>query len=199
MAVTSTRAFAARAILPAVLCIAAPLSPHVFAAEQDGLWGFWKGGGEVVVMGHASTDPGVGAPATLRLEDCATQRNLSAAGREEARRIGEAFRARGAPIGEVLSSRWCRCLETARLAFGKVEPWPALDSFFRDRSREPAQTAAVRARAAERPGAGNLILVTPQVKITALTGVFPAQGEVVVLTPQGNGTFRIAGRLPPPK
>src|SRR3972149_4828966 len=160
MAVTSTRAFAARAILPAVLCIAAPLSPHVFAAEQDGLWGPLKGGGQVVGMRRAPT---------------------------------------AAPAGGVPAGRWCRSRETARLAFGKVEPWPALDSFFRDRSREPAQTAAVRARAAERPGAGNLILGTHQVNITALTGVFPAQGEVVVLTPQGNGTFRIAGRLPPPQ
>ncbi len=187
----------ARAIVGAIPTAVFLLLPPAFAAEPEELWALLKAGGQVVVMRHASTDPGVGDPANLRLEDCATQRNLSAAGREEARRIGEAFRARGVPVGQVLSSRWCRCLETARLAFGKVEPWPALDSFFRDRSREPPQTAAVRSRASERPGAGNLILVTHQVNITALTGLFPAQGEMVVLTPQGDGTFRIAGRLPP--
>jgi hypothetical protein len=110
-----------------------------WAAEPPDLWALLKAGGQVVVMHHASTDPGVGDLPDLRLEDCATQRNLSAAGREEARRIGEAFRARGVPIGDLLSSRWCRCLETARLAFGRVEPWPPLDSFFRDRGRDAAQ------------------------------------------------------------
>ena len=188
----------ARRIFPTGLTavLALLLGAPTWAADPEDLWALLAGGGQVVVMRHASTDPGVGDPAHLRLEDCATQRNLSAAGREEARRIGEALRARGVPIGQVLSSRWCRCLETARLAFGKGEPWPPLDSFFRDRGREPAQTAAVRARAAERPSAGNLIIVTHQVNITALTGLFPAQGEMVVLTPQDHGTFRIAGRLP---
>ncbi len=166
-------------------------------AESDALWELLRGGGQVVLMRHASTEPGLGDPPGYRLDDCNTQRNLSPAGREEARRIGAAFRARGVPVGQVLSSRWCRCLETARLAFGTVEPWPALDSFFDDRRREPAQTQAVRARAGQRPAAGTLILVTHQVNITALTGVAPAPGEIVVLTPQGNGTFRVAGGLSP--
>jgi phosphohistidine phosphatase SixA len=118
-------------------------------------------------------------------------------GREEAKRIGAAFQKRGVPISQVLSSRWCRCLETARLAFGTVEPWPPLDSFFHDRRREAAQTDAVRQQASERPAAGNLILVTHQVNIAALTGLVLAAGEMVILTPQGNGTFRMAGRLQP--
>lgn len=166
-------------------------------AGTDALWEALRGGGQVVVMRHASTEPGLGDPPGYRLGDCATQRNLSAAGREEARRVGAGFRARGVPVGQVLSSRWCRCLETARLAFGTVEPWPALDSFFDDRSREPAQTREVRARVGERPAAGNLILVTHQVNITALTGIAPLPGEIVVLTPQGEGTFRAGGRLSP--
>jgi hypothetical protein len=78
-----------------------------------------------------------------------------------------------------------------------VEPWPPLDSFFNDRSREAEQTNAVRQRASERPALGNLILVTHQVNISALTGIFPAAGEMVILTPQGSGAFRVAGRLKP--
>ncbi|HZX61552.1 MAG TPA: histidine phosphatase family protein, partial [Candidatus Methylomirabilis sp.] len=102
--------------------------------EPEALWGLLRGGGQVVVMRHATTDPGVGDPPGFRIDDCATQRNLSEAGREEARRVGGAFRVRGVPIRRVLSSRWCRCLETARLAFGTAESWPPLDSFFGDRS-----------------------------------------------------------------
>lgn len=167
------------------------------AAANEALWALLKGGGQIVVMRHALTDPGVGDPPGYRLGDCATQRNLSSKGREDARRIGAAFRARGIPVERVLSSQWCRCLETARLAFGAADPWPPLNSFFDDRSREPEQTRAVRALAGERPGTGNVVLVTHQVNVSALSGVFPAPGEIVVLTPQGSGRFRVAGRLAP--
>jgi phosphohistidine phosphatase SixA len=167
------------------------------AAGEEALWSLLKGGSQVVLIRHA-TAPGVGDPPGFRLDDCATQRNLSEAGRAEARAIGAAFRERGVPVGRVLSSRWCRCLETARHAFGRVEPWPPLDSFFADRSREPGQTAAVRRLAGERPGGGNLILVTHQVNITALVGGALRSGEMVVLTPQGDGAFRVAGSIPPP-
>jgi len=165
------------------------------ADEPEALWGLLRGGGQVVIMRHAITEPGVGDPPGFRLENCATQRNLSDVGRRDARRIGEIFRSRGIPVGRVLSSRWCRCLETARRAFGTAEPWPALDSFFGDHSREPQQTKAVQQLVGERPGTGNLILVTHQVNIRALTGLFPAPGEMIILTPQGNGAFRVAGRL----
>ncbi len=167
------------------------------ADENEALWELLRAGGQVVMIRHAATVPGVGDPPGFRLEDCATQRNLSPAGRGEARHLGAALRARGVPIGRVLSSRWCRCLETARLAFGRAEPWPPLDSFFDDRSREPAQTAAVRSLVADPPEAGNLILVTHHVNIAALTGIQVRAGEIVVITPTGNGRFRVAGRLAP--
>src|SRR5438876_345037 len=103
----------------------------------------------------------------------------------------------GAPIGRVLSSQWCRCLETARLAFGTAEPWSALNSSFRDRTLEADRTREVRALASERPAKGNLVLVTHQVNIGALTGVYPVEGELVVLTPLGQGNFRVAGTMRP--
>ena len=165
------------------------------ASEGEAVWDLLRGGGHVVLVRHASTERGVGDPPGFRLDDCRTQRNLSAAGREEARRIGEAFKGRHVPVSRVLSSRWCRCLETARLAFGTVEPWQPLDSFFDDRGRSEVQTRDVRQLIGEPPAQGNLVLVSHQVNITALTGVSPAPGEMVVLTPAGRGEFRLAGRL----
>ncbi|NNG46975.1 MAG: histidine phosphatase family protein [Deltaproteobacteria bacterium] len=167
------------------------------AQANEALWNLLKEGGQVAVIRHASTEPGMGDPPGFRVDNCATQRNLSASGREEARRIGAAFRDRGVPVGRVLSSRWCRCLETAEQAFGTVEPWAALDSFFDDRSREPEQTRQVRLLAGNRPQSGNLVLVTHQVNIRALTGIGPGQGEMIILTPLGDGNFRVAGRLRP--
>jgi len=185
-----------RRIAGILAAFAALLGPSPAAADEA-LWALLKGGGQVMVIRHASTTPGVGDPSGFRLEDCATQRNLSTAGREEARRLGAAVRARGVPIARVLSSEWCRCLETARLGFGTAEPWAPLNSFFNDRSHGPEQTRAVRALIARPPVGGNLVLVTHQVNIAALTGLYPVPGEVIVLTPQGDGTFRVAGRLRP--
>jgi phosphohistidine phosphatase SixA len=185
-----------RAILAALLLAAAPATASAAAADEE-MWTLLKAGGQVIVMRHASTDKSVGDPPNFRLDDCATQRNLSAEGREEAQRVGAAFRARAVSIGRVLSSQWCRCLETARLAFGEPTPWPALNSTFRNRELEPERTREVRALAGERPAGGNLVLVTHQLNIAALTTVYPAEGELVVLSPLGGGRFRVAGRLKP--
>lgn len=144
-------------------------------------------GGRTVLIRHA-TAPGTGDPAGFVLDDCATQRNLSAEGRAQARRIGERFNEWGVTVDAVLSSRWCRSLETARLAFGadRVEPFAPIDSFFGDRSSEPGQTSAAKARIAAFRGKGVLAMVTHQVNITALTGIVPRQGEAVVVELKGN-------------
>lgn len=106
----------------ALLLLAAPALVGSARADE-GLWRRLAAGGQVVLLRHATTTPGVGDPTGFRLHDCVTQRNLTEAGREESRRIGAAFKARAIPVERVLSSRWCRCLETARLAFGPAEPW----------------------------------------------------------------------------
>jgi phosphohistidine phosphatase SixA len=167
------------------------------AVADEALWTLLRGGGQIVLMRHATTTPGVGDPPGFRPGECTTQRNLTDAGRDEARRIGVAFRSRGVPVGRVLSSHWCRCLETARLAFGRVEPWEPLDSIFEDRGREPERTLAVRRVVGERPVDGNLILVTHGANIAALTGINPAPGEFLVLSAEPGGRFRVAGRVAP--
>jgi len=182
------------AALAAVLLVASPGG----VAASEALWDLLKAGGQVVLLRHTTTTPGVGDPPGFRVEDCASQRNLSEQGREEARRIGAAFRARGIPVGRVLSSRFCRCLETARLAFGRAEPHPPLDNLFHDRSREPERAAAIRALAGERQTLGDAILVTHGINIAAAIGISPAQGEMIVITPRGHGTFEVRGRIPPP-
>ena len=110
--------------------------------------------------------------------------------------MGAAFRSHDVPVGRVLSSHWCRCLETARLAFGRAEPWEPLDSIFEDRAREPERTRAVRRVVGERPAEGNLVLVTHGANVLA-DGHQSGAGRVVVLTPAAGGTFRVAGRLAP--
>jgi len=95
--------------------------------------------------------------------------------------MGDRFQKEEVPIGPVLSSEWCRCYETAELAFGRYELWPPLNSFFNDYSTQDEQTQSVITRIQSFAGEGNLVLVTHQVNITALTGKAVSQGEAVVV------------------
>ena len=149
--------------------------------------------GLVVMLRHAVTEPGIGDPRGYTLDDCSSQRLLSADGRAQARRLGATLAAHGLRATQVKSSRWCRCLDTARLGFGHATPWPALDSFFDEPGRGPAQTATLReALAALAPGEV-VVWVTHQVNITALAGSPVAMGEAVVLRGhrQPDGSVRV--------
>lgn len=149
-----------------------------------------------ILMRHAEA-PGTGDPGNFRLGECSTQRNLSAGGREQASRIGETVRAR-VQVSRVLTSQWCRASETARLlALGPVQDEPALNSFFADSGTAERQNAAVKARLAALDAAGErAVLVTHQVNITDLTGVFPASGEMLVVRLDGE-RMDVLGRIRP--
>jgi phosphohistidine phosphatase SixA len=149
-----------------------------------------------VLMRHALA-PGTGDPANFQLNDCSTQRNLSEAGREQARRTGAEFQQRGIVVSQVLSSQWCRCLETAELlGLGPVEPFVPLNSFFRDRSTAAAQTEQVRQFMREHPQTpGVTIMVTHFVNVSALGGAGVASGEMVVMQVTGDDNVDVVGRL----
>jgi broad specificity phosphatase PhoE len=149
----------------------------------------------MVVLRHARA-PGTGDPPNFRLGDCSTQRNLSNEGREQAVRIGERLRAAGLAITKVYSSQWCRCQETARnLAVGPVVELPALNSFFEASDLERGQTEALRAWIASADLNRPVVLVTHQVNITALTGIVPAEGEILILRRQP-GKLSVVARFP---
>jgi len=150
------------------------------ARASEPLWPELEDGG-IVLFRHALA-PGTGDPESFDIDNCSTQRNLNDRGREQAREIGAAFRERGIKVGKVLTSQWCRCRETAEFAFpGKVTEEPVFNSFFETRSAGPDQTHAAIKLLADWSGPGALVVVTHQVNITALTGVFPSSGEGIVI------------------
>jgi phosphohistidine phosphatase SixA len=158
--------------------------------------GALRAGGHAILMRHADA-PGGGDPRGFVLGDCTTQRNLSDAGRAQAKRAGDMLKAAGVRIDRLLSSRWCRTLETARLlGVGTVEPYAPLDSFFSDAAAGPGRTAAVAGHL-QAIGARTYLLVTHQVNITALTGIFPASGEMIVVKPDAANPGRptVVGRI----
>lgn len=153
--------------------------------------------GGVLLLRHALTEPGIGDPAGFRIGDCSTQRNLSAAGRAQARAAGEALRARDVKIDAVCSSAWCRCIDTAKEMFPELQVavLPALNSFFAGQGDRERQTAALRQWITALDSGRRVALVTHQVNVLALTGDNLAMGEAVVVQRDSRGGVRTAGRL----
>lgn len=192
-------------LVPVTAAVALALAVFALSATaraSEPLWALLKSGGQAVFIRHAITTPGVGDPAGMRLDDCASQRNLTDVGRAHARRVGDAFRARGIVVDRLLTSPWCRCIETARLAWEparlSAEVWTPLGNLFGRSERQAEQVREMRARASAWRGAGNLVLVSHGSTIVALTGVSPDPAEMVIVTPQGDGRFAVAGRLAVP-
>jgi phosphohistidine phosphatase SixA len=157
-------------------------------------------GGHVAIVRHALTTSGVGDPPDFKLDRCSTQRNLNDRGRREARRLGRLLRKHKVRIERVLSSQWCRCLETAQLMkAGKVETLSALNNLFGRSELKPAQVREIRNVVEAWMGKGTLLLISHGSTIGALTGIYPSTAEGVVLAP-APGTaegFRIVGRIGP--
>ena len=74
-----------------------------------------KKGGKLIFIRHAYA-PGGGDPENFDINNCDTQRNLSDEGRNQAKKIGNFFKENDVQISKVLSSKWSRCKETAKLA-----------------------------------------------------------------------------------
>lgn len=159
-------------------------------------------GRHVLLMRHANA-PGVGDPPGFRRSDCATQRNLDAAGREQARAAGRWLRGQGVQSAQIFSSPWCRCLDTARLlGLGAVSEEESLASFFERADLQAQSNEALQAFVARRLAGPldrtPLILVTHQVNISAYAGVYPASSEMVLVRVDSQGRPQETQRYAPP-
>ncbi len=178
----------------AILLIAAPVA----ADDPREAWAALVNGGHVALIRHGNAPPGYGDPPGFKIDDCATQRNLDERGRAQARALGEAFRQHGVRVDKILSSPWCRCLETARLlALGPVEnAWAVAAS-----DKSPDRLAALKLLVSGWRGPGTLVVVTHALTVQALVGIMPGQAETVVLRPRlaGEPGVDIVGRIPAPE
>ena len=179
-----------RWLTAAALCVG---SASVAQATES-IWETLRAPGGVVVLRH-SYAPGAFDPPDARLDDCSTQRNLDERGVAQARRIGEAFRQNAIAVGRVLSSPRCRCLDTARLAFGQAQPWGALQGALNDTELRGRQLAEMKMAIAAHHIGPPLVLVTHGSVVTDLTGLNVRMGELVVLRRAADGTHAVAGQL----
>jgi phosphohistidine phosphatase SixA len=155
------------------------------SASRARLLAFWRDSGGVLLIRHAPTESGLGEPPGFVRGQCSPQRNLSESGRQAARALGAWLQAQNFKPDAVRSSQWCRCQDTARLAFGAYEDWPALNSTFAGQGNPAAQQQVLRERLQALPAGRTEVWVTHQVIMTGLTGAYPGLGEGFVVDQQG--------------
>ena len=151
-----------------------------------------ENGEKLIFIRHAYA-PGNGDPAGFNLNDCSTQRNLSEDGRKQARRIGEFFIKNKIEIDKVLSSEWCRCKETAKIAFENYSTNSFLNSFYSSKfsKNKNNQVKAFNIYIKNFKSKKNLILVTHYVFISEVLNYSPSSGEIVV----SDKDFNIIGTI----
>ena len=183
-----------RALFLTFVLVCGMLSSTGTWATEAG-WALLREGGHVVLLRHAYA-PGSGEPTSFDIENCRTQRTLSDRGRQQARRIGALFDTRAERVERVLSSRYCNCLQTAEIAFRDhdAEPFAALDPTGDDEAAWEANRAAIIEEVGSFSSQGNMVMVTHQEVIQALTGQAAREGEAVIVRREGD-KLHVLGRI----
>ena len=163
------------------LIIFISLSSSVKADFNEKLFKQLNDGGKLIFIRHAYA-PGSGDPNNFNLNDCSTQRNLSEEGRKQAEYIGEFFSDNEINIDKVLSSEWCRCKDTAKIAFKNFETFNALNSFYDEKfaSNEDMQIKNLKKYIKSWESDKNLILVTHFVVISSILNIGTSSGEMII-------------------
>ena len=157
------------------------LTTSIKADLNKNLINHFEAGGKLIFIRHAYA-PGSGDPSNFNLKDCHTQRNLDKKGKIQAKKIGEFLRKNKIEIEKVLSSEWCRCKDTADLAFNSFTTKNFLNSFYSPQfaKNRVKQMRDLRKYVEEFKSDKNLVLVTHFVVISEALGYAPSSGEIVI-------------------
>ena len=159
------------------ICIISPVKAEL----NQNIISELKKGDKIIFIRHANA-PGGGDPNNFDLNDCDTQRNLNDDGRLQSKKIGDFFKNNKISIEKVYSSEWCRCKETAFIAFRSFETKNFLNSFFSERlaKNRENQVENFNKFINNWSGKGNLIFVTHYVVISDILNYAPSSGEIIV-------------------
>ena len=168
-------------ILKYLIIILTSLNTPIKADLNTNLLNQLEDGGKLIFIRHAYA-PGGGDPDNFNLNDCSTQRNLNYEGRKQAKYIGEFFKKNKIKIDKVLSSEWCRCKETARIAFKNFSTNNFLNSFYSSKyaKNKDKQIKLLKNYVKKFESDKNLILITHYVLIFEVLNYAPSSGEIVV-------------------
>ena len=164
-----------------LLIIFITINSQVKADSNHNLINELKKGGKLIFIRHAYA-PGGGDPNNFDINDCNTQRNLSSAGRKQANKIGSFFTSNNILIDKIFSSEWCRCKETALIAFNDFENKSFLNSFFSSKFAEnkDSQMKKLKEFINNWDGKNNIIFVTHYVVISEILNYASSSGEIVI-------------------
>ena len=178
--------------LKILLFIFISLTTSIKADLNENLLNQLQDGKKLIFIRHAYA-PGSGDPKNFNLNDCSTQRNLSEEGRKQAQHIGEFFKKNKIKIDKVLSSEWCRCKDTAKIAFKNFSTNSFLNSFYSSKyaKNKDKQIKMLKEYIQSFKSNKNLILVTHYVLISEILNYGPSSGEIVV----SDKNFNIIGRV----
>ena len=159
------------------ICIISPVKADL---NQNMIYEL-KQGGKLIFIRHAYA-PGGGDPINFDINKCSTQRNLSDSGRKQATEIGSFFKKNNIQVDKVYSSEWCRCKETALLAFNEFETKNFLNSFFSSKfaKNKDSQIEKLKEFINNWDGKNNIIFVTHYVVISEILNYAPSSGEIVI-------------------
>ena len=163
-----------------------------YSIASDKILHSLKEGGKLIFIRH-SLAPGNGDPENFSINDCSTQRNLSSIGVEQSKKIGYFFKENNIKIDKVLSSEWCRCKDTTKIAFKNFETFSALNSFYdiKFQKNETKQLNEFYNYVDSWDSKNNLIFVTHYVFISSVLGIGTSSGEIVI----SDKNFQIIGKL----
>ena len=164
-----------------ILIIFITLTIEIKAHSNDELIDNLKSGGHLIFIRHAYA-PGNGDPDNFDINDCSTQRNLNDSGREQSNKIGNFFKKNQIPIDLVISSEWCRCKETASIAFKNFETKNFLNSFYSAKFEKNriSQMKNLKKYVDSWNKNKNLVFVTHYVVILEALDYAPNSGEIVI-------------------
>jgi phosphohistidine phosphatase SixA len=191
-----TRSLATACVKLALLTIVL-LPAQGARADDSAVWALLKNPGHIVLLRHSNAPGSTPEPYGIDLKNCAIQRSLDDDGRAQARRIGDAFHKHGITRVRLVSSQFCRALETARLTgLGPVAEFPALNQvFLADLSgmRETAEKAAKFMKTI--PAKQLTVLVSHVSNIQSIAGVNLSSGEMAIVHIDAVGAVAVDGRI----
>ena len=175
-----------------ILIIFLFLTNEIKADSKNQILENLKTGGNLIFIRHAYA-PGSGDPDNFDLDDCSTQRNLNHSGREQSRKIGNFFNEQNIPVDLVISSEWCRCKETALIAFDKFETKNFLNSFYslKFTKNKNIQMKKLKEYINKWNNDKNLVIITHYVVIYEILDYAPNSGEIIV----SDKNFNIKGNI----
>tara|TARA_B100000902_G_C26740441_1_gene635837 strand:+ start:47 stop:604 length:558 start_codon:yes stop_codon:yes gene_type:complete len=175
-----------------ILIIFITLTNGIKADSENQILDILKKGGNLIFIRHAYA-PGGGDPDNFNINDCSTQRNLSDEGKEQSKKIGKFFEENKIPISLVISSEWCRCKETANIAFKNYETKNFLNSFYSEKfaKNKKDQIDKLEKYIDNWNSDKNLVMITHYVLISEVLNYRPRSGEIVI----ANKNFKKIGNL----